>query len=432
MTPIKRKLLYIFRGTLLRLRITWDHGKTLTLSVGYHVDRVDSKGKAKWDGSRCVRNTTHGEDKVPASIINKVLEQLEEKIDKSFYSFEQKDCIPKAKELKELLNPSSTEQLTLDVLIKKYRSEQSVLNQWSDRTKRSVKQALDNLLSVFGKDKKIDVITDEDLVKLMNFMLTKKCYDQKYEGEKAVIKSGLSNTTINRYMIFIRSFAKWAQDKGYCEDTKLLVKSKNLSSPNQPVIYLTMEELKRFRSVPLTPAKQEISDAFYFGCFTGLRYSDLSDLRWNQIKDDSIEIVTKKTHDLLTIQLNKFSSEILSKRVRGSNDDKVFYIINNSDFNKGVKQIAREAKIDTPIKIVSYSGNERITKTLPKWHYITSHTPRKTFVTNALSLGIPVPIVMKWTGHKTFKAMRPYIDVVSSAQQKNMDLFNSIQEFDTQ
>lgn len=432
MTPIKRKLLYIFRGTLLRLRITWDHGKTLTLSVGYHVDRVDTKGKAKWDGSRCIRNTTHGEEKVPASIINKVLEQLEEKIDKSFYVFEQKDCIPKAKDLKDILNPASKDQLTLDELIKKYMAEQSVLNQWSDRTKRSVKQALDNLLAVFGKNKKIDVITDEDLVKLMNYMLTKKCFEQKYEGEKPVIKTGLSNTTINRYMIFIRSFAKWAQDKRYCEDTKLLIKSKNLSSPNQPVIYLTMEELKRFRSVTLTPAKQEISDAFYFGCFTGLRYSDLADLRWNQIKDDYIEIVTKKTHDLLTIQLNKFSSEILSKRVRGSDNDKVFYIINNSDFNKGVKQIAKEAKIDTPIKIVSYCGNERITKTLPKWHYITSHTPRKTFVTNALSLGIPVPIVMKWTGHKTFKAMRPYIDVVSSAQQKNMDLFNSIQEFESQ
>lgn len=426
MTPIKRKLLYIFRGTLLRLRIRWDHDKSLTLSVGYHVERTDSKGKMKWDGIRCIRNTTHGTDKVSASIINKVLEQLEEKVDKAFYVFESKDCIPNVSELKELLNPSTREKHTLEELIKEYKSEQSVINQWSERTKRSVKQALDNLLEVFGKDKKLDIVTDEDIVKLMNFMLTKKCYEQKYDGDEPVIKTGLSNTTINRYMIFIRTFAKWAQDKGYCTDTKLMRKIKSLSTPEHPVIYLTMEEFRRFREVELTPAKQEISDAFCFGCFTGLRYSDLADLRWSQVKEDHIEIVTKKTHDLLTIQFNKHSLEILSKRTRGNDDDKVFHIINNADFNKGVKQIAKSAKIDSPVKIISFSGSERIVKTLPKWHYITSHTPRKTFVTNALSLGIPVPVVMQWTGHKTFKAMKPYIDVVSSVKQKNMDLFNSL------
>lgn len=430
MTPIKRRLLYIFRGTLLRLRITWDHGKSLTVSVGYHVERTDSKGKAKWDGERCLRNTTHGEDKVPASVINKILEQLEEKINSIFYSYELKDAIPEIDELKECLKPSKKKRHTLETLIKEYRTEQSVLNQWSERTKRSVKQALDNLLLVFGKDKKLDIVTDEDIVNLMNFMITKECFDQKHDGEDPVRKSGLSNTTINRYMIFIRTFAKWAQEKGYCEDTKLLRKVKNLSTPDFPVIYLTMEELKRFRSVDLTPAKQEISDAFYFGCFSGLRFSDLAGLRWSQVKESHIEIVTKKTHDLLIIQLNKFSSDILSKRIRGKEDDKVFHIINNADFNKGVKMIAKSAGIDSPVKIVSFSGSKRIEKTLPKWNYITSHTPRKTFVTNALSLGIPVPVVMNWTGHKTFKAMKPYIDIVSSAKQRNMDLFNNIEEQD--
>lgn len=426
MTPIKRRLLYIFRGTLLRLRISWDHGKILTVSVGYHVDREDKKGKPKWDGSRCLRNTTHGEDKVPASVINKILDQLEEKIDTVFHTFEIKDSVPNPKELKEQLTPSAKDKHTLGELVKEYRKEQATLNQWSERTKRSVKQSLDNMLDVFGEDKKIEVITDDDIVRLMDYMLSKKCFEQKYEGDKPVVKNGLSNSTINRYMIFISAFAKWAKDKGYCEDTRLLRKVKNLSTTETPVIFLTMEELQRFRAVDLSPAKQEISDVFYFGCFTGLRYSDLADLRWSQVKDDHIEIVTKKTHDLLTIQLNKFSREVLSHRKRGGDDDKVFYVINNADFNKGVKHIAKAAGINTPIKIVSFSGSERIAKTLPKWHYITSHTPRKTFVTNALSLGIPVPIVMKWTGHKTYKAMKPYIDIVSSAQQKSMDLFNSI------
>ncbi len=426
MTPIKRRLLYIFRNSLLRLRISWDHGKMLTISVGYHVDKIDAKGKIKWDGSRCVRNTTHGEDKVPAAIINKVLEQLENRVDEAFLKFESIDIIPSIQQLKSVINPTQVKSNDLGSLIKEYRSEQSVLNQWSERTKRLVKQSLDNVLELYGENCKLDSIDENGLVKLINYMTTKPCFKMKHDDEDPEKKIGLSNNTINRYMSFIRSFARWTIEKGYCKESALLKKSKYLKTVNLPVIFLTMDELERFMSVELTPAKREVAEAFCFCCFTGLRYSDLSDLRWSQVKESYIEIVTKKTHDRITIELNNFSKEILSKKIRGNDEDKVFYVINNADFNKAVKEIAKKAKIEDPVKIVTYSGAERITTTLPKWHYITSHTPRKTFVTNALSLGISPTIVMKWTGHKNFKAMKPYVDIVSKAKQKNMELFNEI------
>lgn len=53
MIPIKRKLLYIFMDSLLRLRITWNQGTLLTVSVGYHVARTDSRGRVSWDDCRC-------------------------------------------------------------------------------------------------------------------------------------------------------------------------------------------------------------------------------------------------------------------------------------------------------------------------------------------------------------------------------------------
>lgn len=398
----------------------------LTISVGYHVDKTDAKGKLKWDGSRCVRNTTHGEDKVPAATINKVLEQLEDKIDSAFLKFESIDIIPTVQQLKSVISPTQVKSNDLGALIKEYRAEQSVLNQWSERTKRLVKQSLDNLLELFGENCKLDNIDENGLVKLINYMTTKPCFKMKHDDVDPEKKIGLSNNTINRYMSFIRSFARWAIEKGYCKESALLKKSKYLKTVNMPVIFLTMDELERFMSVDMTPVKREFAEAFCFCCFTGLRYSDLSDLRWSQVKDSCIEIVTKKTHDLITIELNNFSKEILSKKIRGNDEDKVFYVTNNADFNKAVKEIAKKAKIEDPVKIVTYSGAERITTTLPKWHYITSHTPRKTFVTNALSLGISPTIVMKWTGHKNFKAMKPYIDIVSKAKQKNMELFNEI------
>lgn len=426
MTPIKRRLLYIFRGTLLRLRISWDHGKTLTLSVGYHVDKTDSKGKPKWDGSRCKANTTHGEDKVPAATINKVLEQLEDKIDKAFYVFECKEVIPETSDLKDALSPSNNAKRELGSLIKEYINEQSVLNQWSYQTKRLEKQALVNLIEVYGEKAYLESIKESDLVNLINHFTSKKCHMQKHYGDKPVIQHGLSNCTINKYMVMIHSFAVWSINKGYCSETILSNKFKRMRTAKLPVVYLTMDELRRFMSVEMTPYEKEIADAFCFCCFTGLRYSDLTNLKWGNIKESKIEIVTKKTADLIEIELNKYSRKILDSRERGGDDDRVFKKVCNENYNIVAKRIAKAAKINDPVKTVSYSGTERETKTLPKWNYITSHTPRKTFVTNALSLGISPLIVMKWTGHKTYNAMRPYIEIISTAKKDNMELFDGI------
>ena len=39
-------------------------------------------------------------------------------------------------------------------------------------------------------------------------------------------------------------------------------------------------------------------------------------------------------------------------------------------------------------------------------------------------MGIPPQIVMKWTGHNDYKAMKPYIDEVNEIKAKGMKKFN--------
>jgi hypothetical protein len=41
-------------------------------------------------------------------------------------------------------------------------------------------------------------------------------------------------------------------------------------------------------------------------------------------------------------------------------------------------------------------------------------------------LGIPAEIVMKWTGHSDYKAMKPYIDVTNAAKAVAMNKFNDL------
>ena len=74
-------------------------------------------------------------------------------------------------------------------------------------------------------------------------------------------------------------------------------------------------------------------------------------------------------------------------------------------------------------KCSTYKGNVRTDKIQPKWELVGTHTGRCTFIVNALSMGITPNVVMKWTGHSDYKAMKPYIDIVDSIKASSVMKF---------
>jgi integrase len=58
---------------------------------------------------------------------------------------------------------------------------------------------------------------------------------------------------------------------------------------------------------------------------------------------------------------------------------------------------------------------------------MSTHAARRTFICNALAMGIPANVVMKWTGHSDYKAMKPYIDITDLARVVSMEKFNDIE-----
>ena len=52
--------------------------------------------------------------------------------------------------------------------------------------------------------------------------------------------------------------------------------------------YLTEEEVRQLIATPLE-SQFDVKSAFVFACFTGLRYSDLKQLKWSDFGHDIIE-----------------------------------------------------------------------------------------------------------------------------------------------
>ncbi len=101
-------------------------------------------------------------------------------------------------------------------------------------------------------------------------------------------------------------------------------------------------------------------------------------------------------------------------------------VISNQKMNQYLKELGELAGIDEPISETHYQGSERKgeDKAIPKYKLLGSHAGRRTFICNALAMGIPAQTVMKWTGHSDYKAMKPYVDVADKDKKDAMEKWN--------
>lgn len=198
----------------------------------------------------------------------------------------------------------------------------------------------------------------------------------------------------------------------------------------EKVIFLTWDELNKLKDYQIPKDKQyleRVRDVFLFCCFTSLRYSDVRNLERSDVKSDHIEITTVKTADSLTIELNKYSKAILDKyKDIHFENYMALPVISNQKMNDYLKELGELAEINEPIRETYYKGNERIDEVTPKYALLSTHAGRRTFICNALALGIPAQVVMKWTGHSDYKAMKPYIDIADDIKANAMNKFNQL------
>ena len=426
MTPIKRRLTYFIRkNNNLRLRISWN-GNSYDLSVGYNVEKEDSRGRKKWDGRRCITATTHGADKIPASTINKAVENLEDKINKFFYSYEIVDSIPTYAQTKDFFSKKTSSEANLFDAYNQFVIEKERYNQWAFNTVKTVKNIC-NLVKKFRPNLSFKDINDATLKDFVIWQQSHRVSNDNYKTKQA----GYSNPVILKNCRIFKWFLEWAEEKGYIEKGIASRFRPQLKSVDKTVVFLTWDELLRMESFELDDKDlRKARDFFCFCCFTGLRYSDVAKLRradvYREATPPYISVVTKKTSKRLHIELNKYALSILDKYAAIElPDDAALPVLSNQRMNINLHDAAEAAGLDAPVRIVSFCGSERTEAVVPKHEVLTTHAGRRTFIVNAFRLGIPAAVIMQWTGHADYKAMKPYIKIVDALKAENMERFNS-------
>lgn len=215
----------------------------------------------------------------------------------------------------------------------------------------------------------------------------------------------------------LKSFMKWAEQKSYHHTTDY--QNFHAAEASKDVIFLKIDELLMLKDYVFESKKHaRARDLYCFGCFTGLRISDVNNLTWNNIKEDNIQLTIKKTKKSSIIPLNKFSKEIIE---RYSGEQAPLPKLSNQKVNDYIKEACKIAGINEIIEITTYIGGNPSTKPHPKYELITFHTARKTFVTNSLVLGMNVKTIMEITGHKKDSVFNKYLNIAEEFKKQQMD-----------
>lgn len=237
-------------------------------------------------------------------------------------------------------------------------------------------------------------------------------------------KKNLHKNTIGKIIRALKTILIAAEKDGYAINKEFHKREFKILEEEVYNIYLTEQEIKKIEEFEIKDEYlNNIRNLFILECYTGLRYSDVIRLDVNNIQNGLIRIRQQKTgKDVIVPILYDNVEELIKNKIN---------IANVQTINRDIKKICK-AMGEFDEQIIKYStiGGKRIKTNYCKYELITSHTARRSFITNIYKKNIvPTISLMKISGHHTEKAFLKYIKI-SDEENATMiqDLFNKQKE----
>lgn len=280
-----------------------------------------------------------------------------------------------------------------------------------ERADRTIKgyETVKNFLQEFSKEMRFKIsFYNIDLV----------FFDKLKQYAFEVKETKVSDNYFAKIISVLKAFLSWSADREYYSGTKHL----KFKAPEKEkdVIFLTMDELFHLYNYDFEKKKHKLArDMYCLGCFTGLRISDLQNLRPEYINNDVLRINIQKTSETESIPLNKWALEIIERN--NLHNIRIFPKISVQKLNKNIKECCKIAELNSKEIIHTYSGGKRTEIIKPKHELITMHTARKTFITNSVMLGMNIKAIKNITGHKRDSTFDKYLKIVEQYKREEME-----------
>ena len=215
----------------------------------------------------------------------------------------------------------------------------------------------------------------------------------------------LSSSSVSSYFNKFRACLKEAVKK------KIILSNPATDVTNPKVIenireYLTFDELK---AIVKTECRYDVlKRAFIFSCLTGLRWSDVNNLKWSELQNTNegwrITFHQQKTKGLQYLDLSEQARSYLGEQ--GNPDERVFTGLRYSSYMN--------------VELSKWMMRSGITKD------ITFHCARHTFAFLQLDLKTDIYTLSKLLGHQHIKTTEIYSAISSEKKKEAMNKIASI------
>lgn len=237
---------------------------------------------------------------------------------------------------------------------------------------------------------------------------------RKYLLQEPITKSKtkLSKNSASSYFNKIRAALNEAYREGIIRENPT-VRVKSIKPENTKRTYLTLDEV---RAMTKAECRYEVlKKAFLFSCTTGLRWSDINKLTWDEIEEFEPrhyriifdqQKLKNSGNGLVYLDLPDSAARLLNLEGRGEGDDRVFAGLKYSAYHN--------------VALLQWALRAGISK------HVTFHAGRHTFAVAQLNRGVDIYSLSRLLGHSELKTTEIYADILEARRVTAMRGFPDI------
>ena len=222
----------------------------------------------------------------------------------------------------------------------------------------------------------------------------------------SLYKADNNRNTVDKRFNILNAWLKVASKRGH----PVPAERHSIGDVEIDNVYLSREELDLLEQVQCNNHTEQVArDRFLIGCYTGLRVSDFGDLSiqsFTQLNgatfiEHSTQKSGKETKVLIPVHAKvKAIFEGFAQMPKNTLKDVLI--------NRYIKVVAQRAGINKEVMLIKNQGGKMVEVKKQKWEFITTHTARRTFITNALLHGVPAHVIMTVTGIRKMQTLLKY------------------------
>jgi integrase len=242
-------------------------------------------------------------------------------------------------------------------------------------------------------------------------------YENLKNFRQWLVSKGKANATINNYIKHLRQILLYASREEGAVIPRGINRLKNMKTGDQTHVVLSPSEIDELAKVNVyTPTEEIVRDGFVIRAkYLPYRQQEMYRLNSLDYHNGKVALIQQKTRGTVRIEIDKECKEMIDKHDWSS------YPVQQTE-NLLVKKLCERAGIDAWVEDAKSVGGQLRVDKVPKFKRVSSHTARRSFVTNKILYGngrgkqVTLEALRRITGHSSQEMLLQY------AQLSEVDL----------